>query len=120
MKILRAVGVGVLVWTLIFVEISIFQTGLQLTKLFAEILHYIFIIPIGIIGARIYYKSSDDINGFLLGLLMLVVGIILDITITVPVFLGGKYADFYSDPFLWVGFLVLVVVFGTYDLAKQK
>jgi len=120
MRILRAVGVGVLVWVLIFVEISIFQIGLQLTKLFAEIIHYLLLIPIGIIGARIYYKSEDGINGFLLGLFVLIVGIILDAVITIPVFLEGNYADFYSDPFLLVGFLVLVVVFGTYDLARMK
>jgi len=120
MRIVRAIGIGILLWVLIFAEISIFQIGLQLTRLFAQVVHYILLIPIGILGAWMYYKSGDEVNGFLLGIFVLITGIILDALITVPVFLEGNYADFYADPFLWVGFLVLVVVFGTYDLARQK
>jgi len=120
MRCLRAILVGVLLWILVFVEISIFQIGLELTGLFGKILHYILLIPIGILGAWIYYKSGDKLNGFLLGIIMLVVGIVLDLIITVPFFMDGDFKSFYYDPFLWVGFLVAVVVVGTYDLARKK
>jgi len=117
---LRAILVGILLWVLVFVEVSIFQISLQLTGLFGKILHYLLLIPIGILSAWIYYKSGDKLNGFLLGLLMLIVGIVLDLLITVPIFIEGDFRSFYYDPFLWVGFLVAIVVVRTYDLARKK
>ncbi|MHA1827767.1 MAG: DUF5367 family protein [Candidatus Heimdallarchaeaceae archaeon] len=120
MRCLRAICVGVLLWILVFVEVSIFQIGLQLTGLFGKVLHYFLLIPISVLGAWVYYKSGDELNGFLLGFLMLLVGIVLDLLVTVPFFVNGDFKGYYYDPFLWTGFLVAVVVVGTYDLSKKK
>ncbi len=120
MKILRAILVGILLWVLIFVEISVVQIGLQITGIVGYIIHYILLVPMGILCAWIYYRSKDKTNGFLVGLVMLVTGIILDLVITIPLFMKWDYLGFYSDPFLWVGFLVALVVVGTYDLARKR
>ena len=121
MRVLRAILAGVLLWVLIFVEISIVQKGLQVTGAVASLIHYILLIPIGILCAWVYYCSNKDkTNGFLVGLVMLATGIILDLAITIPFFLDGDYRGFYSDPFLWVGFLIAVIIIGTYDLARKR
>ncbi|OGJ20849.1 hypothetical protein A3K73_07305 [Candidatus Pacearchaeota archaeon RBG_13_36_9] len=120
MNILRVILAGILLWVLIFVEISIFQIGLQITGVTGSVIHYILLIPIGVFCAWFYYRGKDKTNGFLLGLVMLIVGTILDLVVTMPLFLEGDYIGFYSDPFLLVGFLVAVVVVGTYDLARKR
>jgi hypothetical protein len=120
MRCLRAIVVGILLWILVFVEVSIFQVGLQITDLFGKVLHYFLLIPIGILGAWFYYRCGDSLNGFLLGFIMLIVGVVIDTLITIPLFIGGDFRGYYSDPFLWTGFLVAVVVVGTYDLARKK
>lgn len=123
MKTLRVILVGVLLWILIFVEISITMVGLKLSDSAVWIIHYLFLIPIGILCARIYYKSHDKLNGFLLGFILLVVGTILDAVITVPIFIipqGGSYAAFFSDWTMLIGGLELIVVTGLYDFLRGK
>jgi hypothetical protein len=120
MRVLRAILAGILLWVLIFVEISIVQVGLQVTGVVADIIHYILLIPMGIFCAWFYYRGKDKTNGFLLGLVMLITGIVLDLVITLPLFLKGDYIGFYTDPFLWAGFLIALVVVGTYDLARKR
>ncbi len=117
MKALRAILVAILVWILIFVEISVFKIGLGITGITQYIIHYFFLIIFSVLGAAIYYKSKDKMNGFVLGIFLLLVGNILDLLITIPMFtvkqfetLKEAYAGFYSDIYLWVGFLIVVVV----------
>ena len=122
MKTLRAILLGALIWLLIFVEISITMIGLKLSDLTVWIIHYILLIPIAIFCARFYYKSSDKVNGFLLGLVMLIVGIILDMTTTIPLFIipqGGGYSTYFSNVYMLIGFLELVLIVGIYDLVKK-
>lgn len=120
MRILRAISVGILLWVLIFVEISIFKMVLQVTEVIGNIIHYILLIPMGILCAWIYYKSKDKTNGFLIGLVMLIVGTVLDLVITIPLFMKWDYLGFYSDLYLWAGFLIALIVVGVYDLARKK
>ncbi len=117
MKLLRAALLGVLIWVLIFVEISIFKVGLELSETLQNVIHYILLVPITFFAAWFYYKSKDDINGFLLGIIFLVVGTILDLVITAPLF--TSYSELYLDPYLWVGFVELVVLTGTYRLMTK-
>lgn len=51
---------------------------------------------------------------------MLIVGIILDLIITVPMFNNFDYAGYYSNLYMLVGFLESVVIVGIYDLARKK
>jgi len=127
MRTLKAILLGVLLWILIFVEISVFVIGLKLTGIVQYIIHYIFLIVFTIICTAIYYKSRDKINGFVLGIFWLLVGNILDLIITIPGFtakqystLSAAYSGFYSNTWLWAGFLVVVVVTGIYDMTRKK
>src|SRR3989344_4200673 len=123
MKFLRAIGIGALFWILIFIEISITMIGLKLSDSIVYIIHYIFMIPLIIFCARLYYKSKDKTNGFLLGLFIVVVGIILDMIITVPLFIvpaGGSYASYLSNTYLITGFIEGILVTGIYGLAKRR
>ena len=86
--------------------------------LIQKIIHYILLIPITGLCAWLYYKTKDKINGFLLGLLFLIIGTILDLAITMPLFTG--YSGFYLDPYLWIGFLEVIMITGIYKIFKFK
>jgi membrane protein YdbS with pleckstrin-like domain len=120
MKTPRAIGLGVLVWLLIFIEISITMIGLKLSETIVWMIHYIFLIPIVVFCAWLYYKSRDKVNGFLLGVIMLVVGIILDMIITVPLFGNMDYLTYFSNLYMLPGFLESVVIVGLYDILRKK
>jgi hypothetical protein len=123
MKTLKAISLGVLLWILIFIEISITMLGLKLSDTTVWIIHYTLLIPFAILCAGIYYKSKDKINGFALGLVFLIVGIILDMIVTVPLFIipqGGGYGTYFSNMFMLSGFLELIVLVGIYDLLRRK
>ena len=71
----------------------------------------------------LYYKSKDKVNGFLLGVFIVVVGIVLDMIITVPLFIipaDGSYATYFSGIYLILGLIEGVLVVGAYDLARKK
>lgn len=120
MKALRAILLGILLWVLIFVEISIVQKGLKITSLTGQIIHYIFLIPFVVLCVAIYYQSRDKFNGFFLGIFLLLIGNIFDLVLTIPLFIEGGYAAFYSDIYLWIGFAEVVIVTGVYDLVRKK
>ena len=117
MKWSRAISVGILVWILIFLEVSFFKLFLGLEGAQQLVIHYFFLLIFGLLAAWMYYRTRDHINGFLVGLSILLIGIIIDLIVTVPFFTG---LDFFLDPFLWAGFLELVVVIGLYDLFRSK
>lgn len=123
MKTLRAIGLGALFWLLIFIEISITMIGLKFSNSLTYIIHYILMVPLALFCAWLYYKSKDKVNGFLLGLCMVLVGIILDCIITVPLFImpaGGNYAVYFSEFYLIAGLLEGVFLVGIYDLIRKK
>jgi len=123
MKLLRAIGLGALFWFIIFVEISITMIGLKFSDLTTYIVHYIVMIPLAILIAWLYYKSRDKINGFVLGLIVTITGIILDMIITVPLFIipaGGGYLDYFSNFYLIAGLIEGIIIVGIYDLLRKK
>jgi len=125
MKIPRAIGAGALIWALIFVEWSI----LIFTPVFKDLgswlyaIHYVVLIPIVIFGASVYYKNKDAANGFLIGVIMLITGVILDAVITIPFFTkpqGIGYATYYLNPLMLIGFAELIIASGLYWMMKVK
>lgn len=125
MKILRAILSGAITWVLIFVlwSVMIFTPVLKDIEILQYLIHYAVLIPIVILGASYYYKSMDKINGFILGLIMLIVGMILDAIITVPFFTkpqGTGYAEFFINPLIWIGFVEFVVITYFYWAKKVK
>lgn len=120
MKFMRAIGIGALVWVLIFIEWSVimFSPFLKDLGTWQWAIHYFVLIFIGMFCAWIYYKSDDRINGFALGIIFLVVGVILDALITVPLFIKS-YSNYFLSPLLWAGFMELIVIVGVYDLVRK-
>lgn len=125
MKILRAILSGVITWALIFVLWPIIMSTPVLKDLgnWQYLIHYIALVPIVILGAYYYYKSGDKVNGFILGLIMLATGQILDAIITVPFFIipqGSSYTKFFINPLIWIGFVEFVVITYLYWAKKVK
>ncbi|MBU0957783.1 MAG: hypothetical protein KKF56_03145, partial [Nanoarchaeota archaeon] len=112
----RGVLAGILLWVLIFVEVSIvlFVFKLGAGSLWYLIVHYALLAIIIGVAANFYFnKRSVKPNaktGLLLGLVMVVVAVVLDILITVPAFIGGDYSLFFNDPSMLAGLVEVVII----------
>ncbi|MBS3078691.1 DUF5367 family protein [Candidatus Pacearchaeota archaeon] len=90
MKLFRAIGIGALLWVLIFFEVSIlmFGFGLNAPNPVYYCLHFLFASLFVIVFSLFYFYKKKVKKGFLQGLLLGVIfavtGIILDAIITVP------------------------------------
>ena len=120
MKWLNAIKYGAILWGMIFIEwsIIIFAPVLKNLGQWQFALHYIVLIPMALLAASKYYKKDKKVNGFLLGVVFLVTGIVLDAIITVPLFIGGDYS-FFTETLMLVGFAEMILVVGLYSLLKK-
>ena len=104
---------GFLLWIFIFVEwsILIFLPWVKDHKFVQWIIHFIVLIFLVIICVSQYFKKvkATTKEGFLVGVYFLIIGNVLDLIITVPLFIKS-YGLFYSSWPLWLGFLELIVV----------
>ncbi len=102
---------GVFLWILIFVEVSIVMFIPGLPELVQRIVHFIALaLFVGFLVNTYFKKVKPDLReGFLLGIFLLLVGTLLDIIITIPLFVKD-YTGFYSSWWLWAGYLELLVV----------
>ena len=121
MKLWRAILFGILLWILIFFEVSILMFGLNLTEgVTYYVIHYILLILFSVFVAVLYFRNDVGgfLNGIVVGLMFLITGIILDVIITVPLFV--KDYGFFLDLFLWVGFILGVLIAGLVGALKKK
>lgn len=75
------------------------------------------LIPSAALGAHIYYRKGHKANGFVLGVHMFLVAMILDALITVPVLImpyGGNHISFFTDPGFWLIAVEYVSVVAAY------
>jgi hypothetical protein len=75
------------------------------------------IVPAALIGAHIYYRKGHKTNGFVLGVLMFLVAMMLDAAITVPLLImpyGGDHVTFFTDLGFWLIAAEYVVVVALY------
>ena len=83
------------------------------------------IIPSTCLGTYLFY-TKGNIKPSVLGLIFVIVAAILDIIITVPVFIipnGGSYSEFFGDPMFYtivVEFYLIVFYFGNYLTNKKN
>lgn len=110
MKIKRAILTGALLWVLIFFEVSILMFGFKLQGAVYYFAHYLLAAILTTICAMIYFNKNKASakTGFILGIIYLVTGIILDATITIPLFV--KSYNFFANPLLWLGYTEGVLV----------
>ena len=126
MKNLRPILLGGLLWVFIFVwwSLMVFIPGLKDMPILQYLLHYVLLIVAVSLITKIYYKKKNNINGFLLGVIFLFVGIILDMIITIPLFTipqGTGYISFFFAPLMIVGYVILVLTAGiTRNMVKKK
>ncbi|MEX0288764.1 MAG: DUF5367 family protein [Flavobacteriaceae bacterium] len=75
------------------------------------------LIPSASLGAHIYYRKGHNTNGFVLGVSMFLVAILLDALITVPVLImpyGGNHLSFFTDPGFWLIAVEYISVVAAY------
>jgi hypothetical protein len=75
------------------------------------------LIPSAALGAHIYYRKGHMTNGFVLGVLMFLIAMILDTLITVPLLImphGGNHITFFTDPGFWLIAVEYVSVVAAY------
>jgi hypothetical protein len=130
MKLKKAVGLGAILWVLIFFEVSILMFGFSLKSGDNSyyVIHFILTALFVIVLSLIYFKGKEVktkkvrdkkakksnksyvglYEGLLLGLVFVGTGIILDAIITVPLFV--KTYNFFADTALILGYLLTIVL----------
>ena len=86
-------------------------------ELQANIVLFIVVPPLAVLGAWVYYRGGSSTPGYALGVLMFAVGGTMDALITVPVFMlptGVTYVEFYSDPKFWLVGLEIILANTAY------
>jgi hypothetical protein len=101
---------GILLWIMIFVEVSIlmFLPLLQGKEGWQSVIHLV-ILPFLVLFCIYMYSKGGYTNvheGFLLGVYFLIIGTVLDLAITIPLFV--KSFTFYTQWELWLGFLEVI------------
>lgn len=113
MNLKRAVGFGAMLWILIFVVWSVlmFAPWFKDGEMRIYVTHWILLVPMVLLLAKWYFKAVPPTlkRGLFLGLIGLATGAVLDMIITVPLFVKS-YALYYGDWRQWVGFALSVLL----------
>jgi len=113
MKLARAIVFGIILWILIFIEVSVLMFGFGLEEGFVYYsVHYVLLALFSVLISLIYFGgwrvNAGLGNGLLLGIMLVLISFILDVIITVELFV--KDYTFFNDIYLWFGFVEIVVV----------
>ncbi|MDG5491308.1 hypothetical protein [Psychroserpens sp. SPM9] len=122
---LFSIALGVLVWALgvSFYLLSFNFPLIDNIELQSNIVLVLAIIPSACLGTYLFYLKRR-MKPSALALTFVLMATLLDILITVPVFIipaGGSYSEFFGDPMFYiivVEFYYIVQYFGTYMLKK--
>lgn len=125
MNTIRAISAGALIWLFVFTTfimlryVPVIKDSLSQQTLIAAI----FIIPFALLGASVFYKNGNKINGFISGIIMSLTAIILDTLITVPLVempKGGSYESFFTFPLFWLLVVINMATVYFYWMLKIK
>ena len=125
MKLIRAVVSGLIIWTLIFIVFTVmsFIPVIKDSEIQQNMLLWVCLIPITILGVQFYYKKEKKTNGIFIGLIIVAMSLILDASITVPYVIipkGGSYYEFFTSPLLWITGAEIIIVSFLYWKNKIK
>ncbi len=125
MKIIRAIVSGIIIWVLIFVVFTVmsFVPIVKDSELQQNMLLWIILIPITLLGVKFYYKKGFKTNGLLIGVIIVVTSLILDALITLPYIIipnNGNYYDFYTSSFLLITIIEIIIITFFYWKSKVK
>ncbi|MCA0931317.1 DUF5367 family protein [Lutimonas saemankumensis] len=120
-KKLYSIVCAILVWILGvgFYLLSFYVPVLENPELQSNIVLALAIIPSSCLGTYLFYKKGY-LKPASLALTFITVAIVLDMLITVPVFVipnGGSYSSFFGDPMFYtlvVEFYFIVLYYGNY------
>lgn len=124
MKLVRAIGCGVLLWILIFFEVSILVFGLKLpqTAVTYYSAHFVFLLLFTLLVSAGYFWDRTIKGGFkegvILGVLVLFTGIILDVAITIPLFIKDYRFLLRTD--ILIGYLTVLITTTIVGWAMRK
>lgn len=107
MKTIRAIIIGIGIWITAIIAFIVsfslpFTDNLELQS---NIVLSIAIIPLVILGTKLYYKKYANANPFLVGLILFATVALLDALVTVPFFMmpnGLGYTDFFLSFSFWL------------------
>lgn len=125
-KISFSIVCGIFVWILgvsVYL-LSFYVPILENSELQSNIFLALGIIPSACLGTYLFY-TKRYIKPFVLGLIFVFVATLLDVIITVPVFIipnGGSYSEFFKDPLFYaivVEFYFTVFFFGNHLTNKR-
>ncbi len=125
MKVGRTLVSGAMIWVLIFITFTVmsFIPTIKDSELQQNLILYVLLIPIVILGTKFYYKSGAKTNGLLLGIAMSTIGLILDALISVPYVIiphGGSYESFFINPLLFITSIEYILIVFVYWTKKVK
>ncbi len=115
MRLVRAIGFGLLLWVFIFFEVSILMFGLNI-KDGSEyyIVHYGFLAILTVIIVVLYYNDKSIKpklkDGLLVGIVFVITGLVLDAITTVPLFV--KNYGYFLNLGLLVGLAEVIIITG--------
>lgn len=115
----KAILYGLALWVFVFVVISVimFIPALADELTWQTILDLIAIAVLVLIFGSLYFKkhAASFGRGLLIGIVWAIVSTILDLAITVPLFIMPKdqgYGDFYSEWNVWAGLSIIIILAG--------
>lgn len=119
---------AIIVWVLGIIAFvaSYFYPVIPDSDLQANWVLSIMLFPAVLLGAHIYYRKGHQTNGFVLGLCMFLMTIVLDAIITVPFFImpyGGNYSSFFLSLSFWliaVEYISVVAAYWQIEKAIKK
>ncbi|MCX2718803.1 DUF5367 family protein [Lentiprolixibacter aurantiacus] len=125
MKTKRAISIGVAIWFLaVFAfTLSFYIPLLEDYELQANLVVGLVLIPLTWFGAHLYYRAEQKSPGLKIGLAMLLTGVILDATVTVPLLVipaGGSYYQFFTDISFWIIAILYLSVVSLYHRIKMS
>ena len=128
MKHLRAIGIGIIIWT---IGISVYNLSFTIkivedAQQQANMLLFVAVMPLVWFGAKQYYKKDTNTHGYWVGQSFFLTATALDALITVPFFVipnGGSYYLFFTDIGFWIigfEFLIIAVLFWYIKVGNKK
>jgi ABC-type transport system involved in multi-copper enzyme maturation permease subunit len=128
MRLIRAGLFAIVLWVLIFFEVSILMFGLGLGEgnpIFHTI-HFVFAsLFVIVLGFAYFYPKKVKkgfLQGLLVGIIFVVIGIILDCVITIPIFIipqGGSYV-FLIKPYILLQEIWTIVLCFLVGMIKKS
>jgi len=123
MRLIRAIVFGIFLWLLIFVEVSslIYAFGIEYPSDLYFITHFAFLILFTLVCGLGYFWvpkiRAGFVHGLLLGVIFIIVMVLLDIFITVIFFV--KDFGFLTQGDIILGEIVVLVLCGGVGAARR-